>query len=424
MNFNDLDNPSCWAIAPDALETMLRSIPSQEKSAELAIRFTEDPSEVDDFMLRNGVAIIPVTGPLFKRRNFLSYLFGGASMAELAHIMTAAINDSDVQAILLDIDSPGGQVSGTDAFASLVYQARQKKPVVAYANGMMASGAYWIGSAASKVIVERTAGVGSIGVFYMHLDRSRSDANRGLKRTLITAGEFKAVGNDAEPLSDRDRKVIQAELDEIYSLFIDSVALHRGVSTKEVSTNMAEGRVFIGQQAVDAGLADGVGALQEAFAVASSMISEQPVVRTSRSHKTPLRNARHAKTPENDAGRILGLLPLHFGKEAAAEFQSIVETGITPEQYLAIGPRPRAQGAQGLEKLLKVKADLLAAIQAAGAANPGPGGEDSEGDFIAMVEAIQAKKKCSKTRAMLEVAQKHPALHQKYIQRHNQGYAV
>ena len=88
----------------------------------------------------------------------------------LTPILSAAVADDDVQAILLDIDPPGGQISGTDAFSDLVYQTWQKKPVVAFGNGVMASGAYWIGSAASRVIVDRTAQVGSIGML-LHAPR-------------------------------------------------------------------------------------------------------------------------------------------------------------------------------------------------------------------------------------------------------------
>ncbi len=176
---------------------MLRRVPSPEKAAEMAIRFTENPTEADDFMLRNGVAIIPINGTIFKRGSFWSFFYGGTPLTVLNRIFSEAVADNDVQAILLDIDSPGGQVSGTDAFSELVHQVREKKPVVAFANGMMASAAYWIGSSASRVIVERTAQVGSIGVLYMHHDWSRYDANLGLKRTVIASGKYKAVGNDA-----------------------------------------------------------------------------------------------------------------------------------------------------------------------------------------------------------------------------------
>ena len=118
------------------------------------------------------------------------------------------------------------------------------------------------------MIVERTTDVGSIGVLYVHWDTSKEDEMYGWKRTLITAGEFKGVGNDIEPLSDRDRGVIQSELDTIYDIFIETVARNRGVSTETVLKDMANGRVFIGQHAVDAGLADKTGTFEDALEAA------------------------------------------------------------------------------------------------------------------------------------------------------------
>ena len=139
----------------------------------------------------------------------------------------------------------------------------------------MASAAYWIGSAANQVIVERTAQVGSIGVLYMHYDWSKYDAEMGLKVTVITSGKYKAIGNNAEPLSDDARAIIQAEMDQIYDLFIETVARNRGVSTEKVLVDMADGRVFIGQQAVEAGLADQTGSFEDALEAAVDLIPAQ-----------------------------------------------------------------------------------------------------------------------------------------------------
>ena len=86
----------------------------------MSIKFKEDPEDAFDFQLRDGVAVIPINGSIFKRGSIWSYYYGGAPLSVLNRVMSAAINDRDVEAILLDIDSPGGQVSGTDAFSDLI----------------------------------------------------------------------------------------------------------------------------------------------------------------------------------------------------------------------------------------------------------------------------------------------------------------
>jgi ClpP class serine protease len=135
---------------------------------------------------------------------------------------------------------------------------------VALASGTMASAAYWIGSAAQAVyITDGTTNVGSIGVVAKHMDVSAAEKTAGVKTTEIYAGKFKRIASQYEPLSDEGRQSIQDAVDYTYALFVEAVATQRGVSTETVLQNMADGRVFIGQQAIDAGLVDGVSTLGE-----------------------------------------------------------------------------------------------------------------------------------------------------------------
>ncbi|WP_319406173.1 signal peptide peptidase SppA [uncultured Desulfosarcina sp.] len=462
MPISDFSRGSIWGIRAGAMEDMLSRMPNPDTVASLSVKFKEDPEEAFDFMLRDGVAIIPVNGTIFKRGSIWSYLYGGTPLSVLNQVLTAAVDDKDVEAILLDMDSPGGQVSGTDAFSDLIYSVREKKPVVAFANGMMASAAYWIGSAADKVIVERTAQVGSIGVLYMHNDWSKYDANLGVRVTVIAAGKYKAIGNNAEPLSDDARAVIQAELDQIYSLFIDTVARNRGVSTDTVLVDMADGRVFIGQQAVDAGLADATGTFDDALTAAVELIPAAPGQIYFQSRSTgaaapgkefSMKNGNQGTVAPETAGdlaalfpdlcaqirqqgadsvdtvviigeatagerdRILGLARIHFGEESAGKFEEIIKTNVTVEQYKAIRPEPVVSEEQ--KAIDAAKDATLAAIQQAGAQNPGGAGSDiDQGNkgFLVLVEETMDRKKCTKTEAMRLVMRAHPKAHAAYLE--------
>lgn len=218
----------------------------------------------------NEVAIIPVIGVIGKRMNLLMDISGGASTELIERDLKKAMVDPEVKSILLEIDSPGGTVDGTSELGALVHSLRGDKPVVAWASGLMASAAYWIGSAADQVYMSSdTTTVGSIGVVTRHVDYSEQDKMMGVKVTNIYAGKYKVVGADNKPLSKSDHKIIQTEIDYLYTIFVDAVAKHRGVDPATVLDDMADGRVFTGQQAIDAGLVDGVSTLDAMIAAMS-----------------------------------------------------------------------------------------------------------------------------------------------------------
>lgn len=205
-----------------------------------------------------GVALLPVEGVLSKRMNMFSRISGGASLQLLARDLRAALADPQVQSVVLTIDSPGGTVDGTQEAARAVLSARGgAKPVVAWIDGMAASAAYWIASAADSIHLGATTDiVGSIGVAMQHVDYSQQDAKYGIKRTDIYSGKYKRIASDTAPLTEEGRAYLQAQSDYYYSLFVDAVAQQRGISVEQVLSNMADGRIFIGQQAIDNGLVD------------------------------------------------------------------------------------------------------------------------------------------------------------------------
>ena len=213
-----------------------------------------------------GVAVLSLCGVLMKGDTFITRWLGGTSMERAGCNFAMAMADPDVCAILLYIDSPGGTVEGTSELAGRIAQARgQGKPILAYTDGRMGSGAYWIGSQADAVFISGdTTEVGSIR-YTSHVDISGMENQTGRKTTVLAAGRYKATGHQYAPLSDADARTMQGEIDYLYSVFVRAVAAARPAlnlaSADESQWNMVpwgEGRVFIGRQAIDAGLVDGV----------------------------------------------------------------------------------------------------------------------------------------------------------------------
>jgi len=217
--------------------------------------------------MHGSVAVVALDGVLSKRVNMLSQISGGTSTQIAGQQFAQALADPAVTAIVLAVDSPGGTVDGTQALADAVYAARRRKPVTAVIDGLGASAAYWIASAADAVyITGDTTTVGSIGVIAQHTDVSAAEAARGVKVTEVVAGQYKNATSPHKPLSDTGRAVIQAQVDRLYGAFLGDVARNRGVGAELAHKVMGDGRVFIGRDAVKAGLVDGVATLANAIA--------------------------------------------------------------------------------------------------------------------------------------------------------------
>ena len=218
-----------------------------------------------------GIAVIPVFGTLVKRAGAIEAASGLTSYGHLEDRIMDAATDPAVRAVLLDIDSPGGEAAGVFDLSDLVFEARSLKPVWAVADEEAFSGAYAIASAAERLIVPRTGGLGSIGVVAVHVDRSARDAMEGFRTTTVYAGARKNDFNPHETLKDGARRTLQTEVDRVYGLFVDTVARNRDLTADAVRAT--EARLFFGEDAVRAGLADDVGTLRSAFAALAATLS-------------------------------------------------------------------------------------------------------------------------------------------------------
>jgi signal peptide peptidase SppA len=247
-----------WAIERRALEQLVeRSRAPHAAAGDMPLR-----AKRADYELHGSVAVIDVSGVLMPRPDLFERAFLGATDTEdIARAVTAAEADAAVKSILIDFSSPGGAVAGVQELANLV--ASVQKPVVSRARDGMTSAAFWIGCAARSVwLSSETALIGSIGVLALHVDLSERERMLGIRITPIAAGRFKTVGSPHAPLPDDHRATIQSQVDQIYTIFVNDVARFRGV-TLERALSMADGKVYLGRQALAAGLADGIATLDQ-----------------------------------------------------------------------------------------------------------------------------------------------------------------
>jgi signal peptide peptidase SppA len=219
-------------------------------------------SDEPKYETRDGVAVIRFEGTVSKRSSWWSR---GAVTTQARSALEAAMGDPAVKSVLLVIDSPGGTVSGTADLADAVFAARGKKPIVAYAEDLMASAAYWIGSQADRLVGNSTAAVGSIGVFAMLPDVSRLAKNLGIEVNIVKSAPGKGAGALGTAITDAQLADVKAEIDANHEEFVGAVARGRGLS-KEAAAALADGRVKVGAEAVAAGLLDAIEPLSQVIA--------------------------------------------------------------------------------------------------------------------------------------------------------------
>jgi signal peptide peptidase SppA len=208
----------------------------------------------------NGIAVLPLYGVITQRGNMVDDVSGPGSVSTqlFGSALREAIADPAVGSILIDIDSPGGSVYGISELADEISAAKSQKPVVAIANSLAASAAYWLGAQASELYVTPGGEVGSIGVWQAHFDYSQAMADEGVKPTLISAGKFKVEGNPYAPLDEEAKAFLQSRTDDYYATFTKAVARGRGVPISQVREGMGQGRVLGAEAAQAANMVDGI----------------------------------------------------------------------------------------------------------------------------------------------------------------------
>lgn len=249
-----------WAMEPAAVTALLErgeQAFAQLNPAALEAYRSEKHMKGQRVGVRGDVGILNVAGPLLKYESWLTGVFGLSTYETLRRDFQVMIDDPEMKAILLKVDSPGGEVSGCDEFARAVFDARGKKPITAFVSGMACSAGYWIASAADRIVVSDSAIVGSIGVVMTMTDYSKSDEARGIKRTEFVSSQSPNKRPDAT--SGEGAARIQKIVDDLGDVFVSAVAKHRGVPATTVTQKYGLGGVEIGAKAVKSGAADEVG---------------------------------------------------------------------------------------------------------------------------------------------------------------------
>lgn len=258
-----------WAIQPEKLEAIAEFLTLRASG----IRFTK--AELRDRIgaaapARNaapprGIAVLSLFGVISQRAGMMTEFSGGTSTDRFGSAFDQAMADEAVTAILVDVDSPGGNVEGVPELFDKIFQSRGKKPVVAVANSLAASAAYWIACACDEIVVTPSGNVGSIGVITVHLDSSEADAKDGLAYTVVSAGDYKAEGVYA-PLSKDAKAALQDRVNTYYGMFVRAVAKARGISVEDVRGGYGQGRVVSASAALKAGMVDRIATLDETLA--------------------------------------------------------------------------------------------------------------------------------------------------------------
>jgi signal peptide peptidase SppA len=257
---------STWAIMPSKLEAIVDFLAVQSEG----VKFTAE--EIDQRLavergkrlakVSGKVAVLPLYGVIGQKANMMTEFSGGTSTEIFGKAFDDAMSNSEIKAIVFDVDSPGGTVYGVPELADKILKARGTKQIIAVANSLSASAAYWISAAADQIVATPSGEVGSVGVYSMHVDWSGYNEREGVKPTYISAGKYKTEFHPDAPLNEEAISELQRSVNETYDMFIDALAKSRGTTANRVRGNYGEGRVFSAKRAVEAGLADRIGTLE------------------------------------------------------------------------------------------------------------------------------------------------------------------
>ncbi|HCK3358134.1 S49 family peptidase [Morganella morganii] len=259
------------AIHPQKAEVIVSSLTERLGITQIRSTMMEDDDgyfsrkarKDSGYDVLEGIAVIPVYGTLVQKLGTLRPYSGMTGYDGIRRVFLTAVNDPEVKGICLDIDSPGGEVAGCFDLVDLIYAERGKKPIHAILSENAFSAAYAIASAADKIYVPRTGGVGSVGVIVIHCDWSQHIKDDGLKVSIITYGNRKAESNPYVALSDEAKAAIQHDVDEMGRLFVSTVSRNRGLSETVIRNTQAA--CYLAAEGVQMGLADAVASPDVAF---------------------------------------------------------------------------------------------------------------------------------------------------------------
>jgi len=215
-----------------------------------------------EMTIEDGIAIIPIKGIIGKGLGKLEKVCGAVDTEDISANITAALDNPDVTAILLDVNSPGGVCNGTPECAQIIADANEQKPVMAYSDGEACSAAYWLASSAKAIYGSVSAEFGSVGVYLPWCDETEAYSKEGVKIELIknTGGDFKGAGYPGTALTPEQKAELQRGVDQIFAMFTGHIIDRRG----PVNPNALRGQTFLSAEAKKMGLIDEVATFAQA----------------------------------------------------------------------------------------------------------------------------------------------------------------
>lgn len=380
MQAFDVAISQTWGMTEEALQNLLSIAAREHEVTPVALEAyrAQALARADRATRRGDTAILAVNGPLFRRANLMVEFSGATSYEILRRDFQVAMDDPGVSSILLSIDSPGGELHGTGELARAIFEARDKKRVVAYVSGQASSAAYWIASAASEIIMDPSAVAGSIGVLFAVKDTTKQDEARGVKNIQFVSSQSPNKRPDFE--TDAGKATVQATVDALGEVFIEAVATNRGVTPDKVAKDFGRGGVLVGAGAVAADMADRIGTFESVLADLSKnggsnrgqrsggLMSNAAETVTKADHDAAVASAR-ADGAKNERTRIQAIMTSE-GAKANADQAEHLAYGTELASDVAIGILAKAAPAAPVVEGQAGYAEQRAA--AAGLASPKP----------------------------------------------------
>lgn len=367
-----------WLITPDYLRVILEAITREHLDADLARQIREERAARFEALgmrkgrrldgtravvMRGGVAVIPVVGPIVRHSDFFAEVSGLQSLEAVARDFQVALDSPDVDAVLFDMDTPGGEVTGISELAEAIYAARDQKPVWAYGEGLVASAGYWLGSATERLIVADTAAAGSIGVVLAVRDPTKA-----------TARDIEFVSSQSpkkrpDPTTEGGRGEFQRLVDQTAEVFVAAVARNRGVSEDRVLSDFGQGGMLVGKYAVTSGLADKLGTFESALTDITAAAAERrrPATLTRRGSAAMSQEARMPPDEKLTVEELQARLEAaeKREREAAAKAKDAEDRAAAAQARIA-----EAQGRAVKAAAEKFAADQLGAARTVAAQTP------------------------------------------------------
>jgi capsid assembly protease len=423
-----------------------------------------DDDEDEDFPLAagrkpypvtpEGIAVITISGTLVKKASWMDAESGLQSYETLRTMLADAREDPGIRGVLLDVDSPGGEVGGLFDLADDVYAVREQKPCYAIANDEAFSAAYALASSAQRLFITRTGGVGSIGVIAVHMDQSGFDEKMGRKYTAVYAGARKNDFSTHQPLSHDARANLQGEIDRLYEMFVASVARNRGLPAALI--RKTDAGLYWGEKAISAGLADQVGSFDDALAAITQASRTSRQVRATASAEAQIEGdntmAERLDTKPADAPAAPVAAPVETKPAAEVQVPAAPAAAPAPAPEPAAAPpaapvvdaaaiearirgeheakialcktagrldllpemlSPNLTVGQVGERLLSAQAQRSATSQINSQVDAAPVG--AEGQLNAAATQLAASKHITFAQAYVEAMKLHPNLYQQYL---------